>query len=344
MNKSLSPGQIGLSLLDEMPRLTLDRIGEKAISNAHKNKSLLGHGVSIKSLRGASLGKGDKAIIIAAGPSLRRTNIAGKIKSAGFDGAIIATDSAMLYCLENGIIPDLVVTVDPHPTRIGRWFGNPKLKESDLALDDYFKRQDMDPAFSDELKANTKALKLLDLYGSRIRIALSSSSSPAVVKRAIDTGMEVFWWNPMYDDISLPNSLTRKVFDLNELPCINAGGNVGSACWMMADVVLEKRLVAVTGMDFSYYDETPYKNTQYYNEAVDLVGEENLDALYIRIFNPHLKKWFYTDPAYYWYRENFLELALDADCMTYNCTEGGIIFGEGIIFAPITDFMEISIS
>jgi hypothetical protein len=340
MNKTFSPGQIGLNLLSKMPQLTLARIGEEAMSNAHKNKPLLDKGVSIKALKGASLGRENKAIVVAAGPSLRKTNIAAKIKSTGFDGAIIAADSAMLYCLENGIVPDLVVTVDPHPDRIVRWFGNPELTESDVASDDYFKRQDMDPAFSDELSANTKTLKLLDQYGSKMRIALSSSSSPAVVKRAIDMGMEIFWWNPMYDDPSLPNSLTKKVFDLNGLPCINAGGNVGAACWMMADAVLEKQFVAVTGMDFSYYDETPYKNTQYYYEAVDLVGEENLDALYIRIFNPHLKKWFYTDPAYFWYRENFLEMIADANCSTYNCTEGGILFGEGITFAPIAKFVE----
>ena len=50
-------------------------------------------------------------------------------------------------------------------------------------------------------------------------------------------------------------------------------------------------------MDFSYYEDTPYKNTQYYYEAVDLVGENNLDAFFIRVYNPHLKQWFYTDPA-----------------------------------------------
>jgi hypothetical protein len=168
---------------------------------------------------------------------------------------------------------------------------------------------------------------------------LSTSSSEAVVHRAIDTGMEIYWWNPIYDDPDLPDSETEKLFKMNGLPCLNAGGNVGSACWMMADSVLEKRHVALTGVDFSYYDGTPYKNTQYYNDAVELVGEDQLDTIYMRVFNPHLKKWFYTDPAYMWYRNVFLEMAADSSCVTYNCTEGGILFGEKIQFVPFNDFL-----
>ena len=126
----------------------------------------------------------------------------------------------------------------------------------------------------------------------------------------------------------------------NRLPCVNAGGNVGTAAWMMAHAVLGKKHVAVTGMDFSYYGDTPYRNTQYYYEAVDLVGEENLDSLYIHIHNPHTGMDFFTDPAYMWYREAFLELAKDADCKTYNCTEGGILFGDVIEFLPLSDFLQ----
>ena len=95
-------------------------------------------------------------------------------------------------------------------------------------------------------------------------------------------------------------------------------------------------------MDFSYYWDTPYKNTQYYWDAVNLVGEANLDSIFIDIENPYLNKLFYTDPAYYWFKKAFLELAADADCITYNCTEGGILFGENINFAPLSTFLELN--
>ena len=116
----------------------------------------------------------------------------------------------------------------------------------------------------------------------------------------------------MIDDPDLPDSKTEALQKKNGFPAINAGGNVGTACWVMADALLGKRHVALTGVDFSYYDGTPYRNTQYYYEAVNLVGEENLNSLFVRIHNPHLDSWFFTDPAYLWYREVFLEMIEEA--------------------------------
>lgn len=333
-------GVLGLKLVDDMTRITMDRIGDAGLENARRNQRFLDSGKSLKALRELAIGNGDRAVIVAAGPSLHRTSVAESLKSFRFDGAVIATDSAMRYCLRQGLVPDLIVTLDPHAKRIVRWFGDPELDTSHLETDDYFSRQDMDRAFSDEMRANEEILRLLDVHGKDMRIALSTSSSEAVVKRAMQTGMEIFWWNPMYDDPDDPASATRKLHDMNGLPCLNAGGNVGSACWMMAHAVLDKKQVALTGVDFSYYDETPYRNTQYYYEAIELVGEDNLDSLFIRIFNPHLNRWFYTDPAYMWYRNIFLEMAADADCVTYNCTEGGILFGENIRFVPFKSFLD----
>lgn len=332
-------GRLALELVENMASITLNRIGEVGISNARENLSLLKRGRSLKDLRELEIGKGDRAVIIAAGPSLHRGNVAQQLLSHRFDGAIIATDSAMRYCLRHNIVPDLVVTLDPHSKRIVRWFGDSDLKHSDLEADDYFSRQDMDRAFADEMRANEEILELLDRHGKHIKLALSTSASPAVVDRALQVGMEIFWWNPMYDDPAIERGLTQQLFEMNGLPCMNAGGNVGSACWMMADAVLGKKHVGLTGVDLSYYDGTPYQNTQYYYEAVDLVGQENLDLLYVRIFNPYLKKWFFTDPAYLWYRNIFLEMAQEADCVTYNCTEGGILFGENIVFVPFEDFL-----
>ena len=339
MNKKVTGGELGLKFVAVMKQITMDRIGGIGMANARGNVQYLNRGKNLKALREESLGEGNSALIIAAGPSLKRHDVAHGLKKSNYNGAVIATDSALRYCLRNEIFPDLIVTLDPHAKRIVRWFGDPQLKEADLDEDDYFSRQDMDSIFADELKANREILNLLDRYGKTLRIALSTSASPAVVKRALEMGMQIYWWNPMYDNPDAPNGLTRQLYDLNGLPSVNAGGNVGTACWMMAHAVLGKRRVALTGVDFSYYDETPYKNTQYYYEARDLVGEENLDQFFIRVYNPYLKKWFYTDPAYMWYREIFLEMAQEADCETYNCTEGGILFGNPVNFVTLEKFL-----
>ncbi|MBL1275512.1 MAG: DUF115 domain-containing protein [Ectothiorhodospiraceae bacterium] len=330
---------LGMELVAHMGDITRDRIQDMALENARNNLTAIQNGESLKALRNIDLGKGDKAIIIAAGPSLRRKNVAEQLLSTNYDGAIIATESSMLYCLRQGIIPDLVVTVDPHPKRIVRWFGDPDLTQADLKADDYFERQDLDTSFSEALRTNDEILELLNKYGPQMRIAVSSSSANTVVTRAHQSAMQVYWWNPMYDDMDQPNSVTQTLLTENGLPCVNAGGNVGSAAWMMANAVLNKQRIAVTGMDLGYYADTPYKNTQYYHEAVALVGEDRLDEIYMPIYNPHLEQWFYTDPAYMWYRECLLQMTAHATCETYNCTEGGTFFGDNIHFIPLSEFL-----
>jgi len=262
-----------------------------------------------------------------------------RIKAANYQGAIIATESALRYTLSNGVVPDLIVTLDPHATRIVRWFGDPDLDEEKLAADDYYRRQDMDEAFSNEVAANNVMLSLVDTYGPQIRIALATTASEAVVQRVVQSGMQIYWWNPMLDHIDVENSRTRELYRMNGMPCVNAGGNVGSASWMMADAVLGKRHVALTGVDFGYYHDTPYNKTQYFNEIVDLVGHERLDDVFMWLVNPHLDKRYYTDPAYMWYRECLLQMVSESDCTTYNCSEGGILFGEGIEFIGLSEFL-----
>jgi hypothetical protein len=288
------------------------------------------------------LGQGDTAVVVAAGPSAKIFDPAAKLKAFNYRGAVVATESAMSQCLFHGVIPDLVVSVDPHPLRIVRWFGDPSLNETTIKDDDYFRRQDLDPSFAQELDHNRRLIELIDKYGSSIRIALSTSASAKVVERVHQIGMQVYWWNPMFDDPDLPGSLTTQLCRENGLPAVNAGGNVGTACWMLADAVLRKKRVAVTGMDLGYYGDTPYDKTQYYHELVKLVGVERLDEVFIRLFNPHTQTWFYSDPAYYWYRQAFLELVQDADCTTYNCSGGGTVFHESIPFIPLEEFLQLA--
>lgn len=332
-------GVLGRELVGAMDRLTWDRYGDLAIENARRNAALLGRGQSLAALARETVAAGDAAIVVAAGPSIRRKDPVRRIKDSGFTGAVIATDSGLAYCLRNGVVPDLVVTLDPHAKRIVRWFGDPELTEDSIRADDYYRRQDMDTAFANELAYNRELMGLLDQHGHKIRIALCTAASETVVKRVLDVGMQVYWWNPMLDDPDGPDSVSRQLYALNRLPMVNAGGNVGSACWMMAHAVLGKKHVALTGMDFAYYGDTDYTSTQYYHEAVALVGKDNLDSIFMHVDNPYLGLQFYTDPAYMWYRECFLDMVKDADCVTYNCTEGGILFGDGIQFVPLDRFL-----
>jgi hypothetical protein len=339
----MNDSSLARAIAARMGDFTLARNGDLAFENARYNKDDATAGLSILSLRDSDLARGDSAIVVAAGPSLHRQDTARQIKESDFGGTIIATESAMAWCLRNDVVPHLVVTVDPHPDRIVRWFGDPKLDEEALARDDYFGRQDMDPRFRfNQLQVNRELLELVDRHGRDMKICVSSSASEAVVSRCKQANMPIYWWNPMFDDYDQPGSLSAKIRALNGKPCINAGGNVGTACWVIAHAVLGKRKIGLLGMDLSYYADTSYRETQYYTELKDLLGELDLEQAFIHIENPYLKRRFFTDPAYYWYRMAFLEMAGDAAAegiRTYNCTGGGILFGPGIEFVQFADFL-----
>ena len=164
----IQSGELGLQIAADMEALTWERHGGIAIENARRNFKFLARGKSLADLRDLQIGEQDSALIIAAGPSIKRRDPAKLIREFGYRGALIATESSLFYCLRNGIIPHLTISLDPHASRIVRWFGDPELSEEALAQDDYFARQDMDSKFSDEQRANDEILRLMDKYGQKI--------------------------------------------------------------------------------------------------------------------------------------------------------------------------------
>lgn len=339
MSADRTAGALGQRIAAGLSDLTLHKVREEGFRNAERNAERIAAAPSILDLKQEPLGEGDSAIVIAAGPSLHRQAVAERISASGYTGTVIASESALGYCLRHGITPHIIVTLDPHPTRMVRWLGDPLLTRERLEEDDYFRRQDLEPRLEREIEGNTELLRLIDAHGSKVRAAICSSASPSIVDRIYQSGMQPYWWNPFYDDYDMPESWTRRIHAMNGLPCLNAGGNVGSAAWAIAAAVLGKARIAVVGMDFGYYADTPYEKTQYYKEILALVGPDRLDEVYVPIRNPHLDQDFYTDPAYLWYRNSFLEMAGQVDCQTFNCTEGGILFGDPIVCAPLNEFL-----
>lgn len=319
--------------LEEIANATYRKTAEIGLRHAQANLPYIRQTVAdIENVRP----KGQSAIVIAAGPSLHRTNVARRIQLSGYEGTIVAVDGSLGYCLRHELVPDFVVSVDPHPTRIVRWFGDPELEKR--PADDYFQRQDLDPYLNkDEVARNREILDLVNRHGPKIKAILSTSVAPTVTHRVLEAGMPIYWWNPIYDDYDEPGSYTRYVFELTKAPCMVTGGNCGTAAWVFAGTILRATRVAVTGTDLSYPPDTPLESTQYYTELRDLFGDRFADA-YIHVWNPHLRQTWYTDPTYWWYRESFLALAQQAPFTTYNCTEGGILFGDGIEWCTLEDF------
>ena len=111
-----------------MAQLTFDRVGQKSIDNINHNQENLKYGQSIVKLKD-KIGFFKDSIIIAAGPSIKRMDPIADIRKNNFNGKIVTSESGLYYCLNNELVPDLVVTIDPHESRIVRWFGNPDLTE-----------------------------------------------------------------------------------------------------------------------------------------------------------------------------------------------------------------------
>jgi len=321
--------------LDRITRCTLDKCRDIGLRHARENVPFIRE--TILDLK-RKISRADSAIVISAGPSLRRKDPARLILREKLSQTIVCADGALYYCLRNGLIPDYVVSVDPHPERIVRYFGDPDLAKT--PDDDYFRRQDLDKAMNtDEVRRNREIVSLVNRWGKELSVIISTSVTPRITRRCIDAGMKLYWWNPIYDDYEKKGSLTKKISAITGAPCMSTGGNVGTSAWIFANVILQARRIALVGMDLSYPPGTSPYNTQYYHEMKEVFGE-NPDEGFIRIYNPYLKETWYTDPAYYWYRENFLQLARSVDSETCNCTEGGILFGRGIRFVRLADFLE----
>jgi len=317
--------------------------GDLGLENARNNQPMITH--SIAELRGEILpaDSGQSALIITAGPSLHKQNPAKLIKEMNYRGSIIAVDAALNYCLRNSLIPDYVVSVDPHHVYIMRWFGDPDLDSR--PKDDYFERQELDPELAkDHCSKNARQIELVNQYGPQMKLVIATSVAPNVTRRCIDAGMSLYWWNPLYDDWDAPNSYTRRAWEMNGLPCMIGGGNVATSAWVFAHSILGKKNIGLVGMDFSYSPNTPFYNTQRYPEMCEYFGEKDVAKGYIEIYNPHLDETWFTDPTYAWYRRSFFDLVAQADCETHNCTEGGIIFGEGIHWTKLRNFLADPVS
>jgi len=327
--------ELGRRIAQALEAATFERVAGVGLANAEANRPRIAR--SVLELAETPLGAGEAAIVVGAGPSLRRRRSLERLRASGFTGTVVAADGALGACLRAGVVPHVVVSVDPHPERIVRWFGDPALTAA--PADDYFRRQEMDAEHrQDELGANRALVDLVNAFGPKIRVAAATSAAPAVVERCEQARMELYWWNPMYDDYDRPDSLSRCLWKSNGLPCLNGGGNVGTAAWVLTHAVLGKKRIGLVGIDLGYAPGTPYEQTQYYPELRELLGDRCKEA-FIHTADPATGEVWFSDPAYHWFRNVFLEMAREADCETFNCTEGGLLAGPGVTTVSLDGFL-----
>lgn len=323
---------LGQQLASQLGQATFYKTAELGLRNARENQPFIKK--TVHDLPGSST---PSAIVVCAGPSLHHRNSVATIRDSKYRGTLVGVDGSLSHCLRAGVIPEYVVTLDPHKDRIIRWFGDPDLEKREE--DDYFRRQDLDPAFAqNEIRKNRELIDLCNRHGKDIKLVIATCVDPGLTKRVVEAGFDLYWWNPLYDDTDEPDSVSRKLYDMNGVPCMVTGGNCGSAAWVFAHAILGRKDVGLVGMDLGYRPGTPLIKTQYYYPMKELLGDR-IEEGYIKVYNPHLSEEWFTDPTYYWYRSCFLSMVKDARCTTYNCSEGGTVFGDGVEFIPLATFL-----
>ena len=326
------------TLVNGITDIGVDWHKERIVQNSSNNVPHIEK--TVKQLSQPEGDKANSAIVISAGPSLHYNDSLQILASSEYKGSIIAIDGSYVKCLKAGVIPDYDITLDPHPTRIVRWFGDPDF-EKNMEGDNYFSRQDLDIDFRENsLRQNHENIELINEHAAKTKLIIASTAPTNLVKRAEEAGFDMYWWMPLVDNPNSEGSLTRKMYELTKLPAINTGGNVGTAAWVFAQFWLKIKNIAVIGMDLGYRQDLPYNMTQGYPELVQMLGEENITSdLFPVIKNPDTGNTLYTDPTYYWYRKNTLDLIANSGATLYNCTGGGILFGDGVVSMDLKQFL-----
>ena len=327
-------------LVGEIAKIGMEWHGDDIVENTRTNAQYIEK--TIDHLPTTS--QQDKAIVVSAGPSLHYTGTLKALAESDFDGPIVAIDGSYVKCLRAGLVPDYLLTLDPHPTRLVRWFGDPDF-EQNMEGDDYFSRQDLDVDFrNNTTRQNQENIDLVNKYAAKSKLIIASTAPRNVVARCREAGFPMYWWIPLVDDPNDENGLTRAMFSAASggVPALNTGGNVGSAAWVFAKFWLECAKVAVIGMDLGYKNDLPYNMTQGYPELAHMLGGENVtDEYFPKMSNPLTGEVFYTDPTYFWYRKNLLEMIENTSETLYNCTEGGVLFGDGVENMYLSDFLNM---
>ncbi len=292
-----------------------------------------------KSIKDLPTPSSDTGIVISAGPSLQKKGSLDKIVKSGYNKLTIATDGSYIAALKKGFVPEYVLTLDPHPTRIVRWFGDPDIIKN-LEKDDYFERQDLNIDFrNNTLNQNAENIEIVNKHASKTKAIVATTVHISVTKRLIEAGFDIYWWHPLVDDPNKADSLTRNFYEKIKLPCLNTGGTVGTTSWLFAELILKLKHIAVVGMDYGYYKDLPIEKTQTYYELVMKEGLDGVEKYFIDQKNPLTGEDFYIDPTYYWYRKNFYELLENSKSNINNCTEGGTLNHKQIKNMFLDDFL-----
>ena len=260
------------------------------------------------------------AIVVGRGPSLFQHKHCEMLAESNYQGLVVSSDGALISLLEAGVCPDVVVSVDGAPI-IKKYFEHP----------------------------------LVQKHGKNIKYIASVTISHEVYQAAKKAGMKTYWFNPIFDDWRQNESWTRLqvlMTRTNEfkmgIPRANSGGNSGAFAWIMAMSIFKASPISLIGLDMGYPEGTKLEDTQYYSSVLR-IAEGNVAIIreaYKEFYHPTFKTKAFVDLVFNHYRQAFLDMQNATEPWyrlyggTFNCTQGGTLFGSLIKCIPFREFLE----
>ncbi len=243
------------------------------------------------------------AIVVGAGPTVREFNQLEMLAQSGFEGVVIATDSMLIPCLEKGVIPDYVISVD-----------------------------------GAEVIAKFYDSELVRKHGAKLKTLLISTVHPKVRELLTEASAKIYWYHGLFDDWRSPESFTKLISVITKsnknpkgLPAISCLGNCGAAAWVCAHSLLRRDRIALLGIDMGYPEGYPLEKTYYFSTYLKAAGGDVSKALafgYTRVYNPFTRAVVIQDPVFRHYTEGWVEAAKHTPrwVITVNCSPKSALY------------------
>lgn len=260
------------------------------------------------------------SVIVGAGPSIwkhKHLDLLGEtIKNGQYKGIVCATDRMLIPCLERGIIPFISAGVDGSPI-IKKFYDHP----------------------------------IVEKYANQIKAVLNATTEHGVTEHCKKIGVHIYWFHPLFDDptmVSESYTKLQKAMATNErhpngVPAMACGGNAGTATWTLSHSLLRRSPNALIGFDMGYPEGTNLEHTPYFSALFGAPKPSAwVDTLYKEVYHPFFKTKALVDDVFNSYRAGFKNAVLRTPpwCETFNCSEGGTLWGERIKCMKFSTWLE----
>lgn len=261
----------------------------------------------------------NSAIVIGAGPSLKKYKHLEILSKSKYRGTIICTDRILVPALKAGITPEkfdkfYVITID-----------------------------------TAEIIKNFYQDKIIKKYANKIAGIFTTVTHPNTISAARNLGIKIHWVHALIDydegkkSFNQMSGIMVRAKKPKGLPAIQTGGNVGTSAWFLAWRILKCKTVCLIGIDHSWSENDPW-NSMAKHCNVPLNTKKNpkiFKQLFPRVYNPEFDTLCILDPIFQYYSNALKDFIhrLSSKVKTINATQGGCIFGKDIKCVSFTDFL-----